>query len=58
MIAEGTPEHVASVEASATGRFLRDVVDPGAPPTNGAAPSGNGAKRTSRRRRAKRAAKA
>ncbi|MXW24362.1 MAG: excinuclease ABC subunit A, partial [Chloroflexi bacterium] len=58
VIAEGTPEHVATIDASATGRFLRDVVSTGSPPTNGAAPTGNGAKRTSRRRRAKRAAKA
>ncbi|MCY3655125.1 MAG: excinuclease ABC subunit UvrA [Chloroflexi bacterium] len=58
VIAEGTPEHVATIDASATGRFLRDVVGPGAAATNGAAPSGNGAKRTSRRRRTKRATKA
>ncbi|RTL64109.1 MAG: excinuclease ABC subunit UvrA [Pseudonocardiaceae bacterium] len=33
VLAEGTPEQVAAVEASYTGRFLRDLVTPEAPKT-------------------------
>ena len=32
VIAEGTPEHVASVEVSHTGRFLAEVLEPTAQP--------------------------
>ena len=32
VIAEGTPEHIASVEASHTGRFLAEVLEPEAQP--------------------------
>ena len=50
VIAEGTPEHVATVEDSATGRFLRDALGPPAEtPANGIAPSGNGASPARRR---------
>ena len=50
VIAEGTPEHVATVEDSATGRFLRDALGPLAEtPANGIAPSGNGASPARRR---------
>ena len=60
VIAEGTPEHVATVETSATGQFLREALGLGPPGANGAAPSTNGTKRPRRKRatRAKRAAKA
>ncbi|MYD65610.1 MAG: excinuclease ABC subunit UvrA, partial [Chloroflexi bacterium] len=45
VIAEGTPEHVATIDGSATGQFLREALGLGAPGANGSAPSGNGAKR-------------
>jgi excinuclease ABC subunit A len=31
LVAQGTPEHIASVSASYTGSFLQDVLAPGAP---------------------------
>ena len=46
IVAEGSPEHVAAVEASATGRFLREALAAHAPASNGAKP---------RRRRARKA---
>jgi len=32
IVATGTPEQVAAVEGSYTGRFLADMVEPAAPP--------------------------
>ena len=60
IIAEGTPEHVVTVEASATGRFLRATLGLGAPGANGAAPAGKAVARPRRKRAAgaKRAAEA
>ena len=60
VIAEGTPEHVASVEASATGRFLREAVGVKAAGSNGAKPAGKATARPRRKRAAgaKRTAKA
>ncbi|WP_320669838.1 excinuclease ABC subunit UvrA [Patulibacter defluvii] len=46
VVAEGTPEQVAEVEASHTGRFLRPLLRPAA------APSRNGARKAPARRRA------
>ena len=53
LLAEGTPEQVATIDASFTGRFLRDALARHAPPEDGAAPSDNGAKPTARKRRAR-----
>ena len=49
VIAEGTPEHVATIEASATGRFLRQTL-PARAPANGVASAGNGASPAAKRR--------
>ena len=57
VIAEGTPEHVATIDASATGRFLRESLPAPRAGTNGAKPSSR-AKRPRRKRAAKQAATA
>ena len=56
LIAEGTPEQVATVEASATGRFLRDALGAHGVTIDGASASGNGAtpgKAPAKRKRAR-----
>ena len=57
VIAEGTPEHVATIDASATGRFLRESLPAPCAGANGAKPSSR-AKRPHRKRAAKQAATA
>ena len=60
LLAEGPPERVAAVDASATGRFLRAALaQHGMEPEDGVAPSDNGAKpRAAASRKRKRAPKA
>ena len=59
MIAEGPPERVAAIEASATGRYLRaTLAQHGVVPEGAAPPSDNGAKPRAPSRKRKRAPKA
>ena len=59
LIAEGPPERVAAIEASATGRYLRaTLAQHGVMPEGVAAPSDNGAKPRTAPRKRKRAPKA
>jgi excinuclease ABC subunit A len=49
LVAEGTPEHIASVSASYTGSFLKDVLAPGAPGVSAAPRKGPARKPAPRR---------
>jgi excinuclease ABC subunit A len=49
LVAQGTPEHIASVSASYTGSFLQDVLAPGAPGAAAAPRTGPARKPAARR---------